>query len=775
MTSLSRRTFLSFVGASGIVGLGGMTFPLLGCVPPRIIPISKGNSDGGWSWRPLAYPVPLPCVKGCTEASSTFEVQDTLVLPEEYTWSSVISWGEVIGPENEPSRCIRFGYNCDYTALVARAGRTNEFFLVVNHEYVSARPWTHGYSEVYGTPLPELSCVKLEEGSKEVFLSFKGYVHDSEEIDLAHSPAAAKDLVAAASEIALASLCEVGVSIVHVRQRDDGTIEVVRDSKDHKRISFAARSNISPKAALLMTGAAKHFIGTPAGTACNCSGGITPWGTVLTCEENYQDIVVEEVGPEGLSDSRALVHFSGETGDAQRALPIAWMGVSEALENPPDPRTFGWVCEIFPETGALLKHSALGRFRHENVAIRGRSGEQLAAYMGDDRRGGHVWKYVSSAKIAKPTDPRNSSLFETGTLFVARFTSDFTGDWIPLTPDTPLVIPEPQHCASGHMHLPGRPDGGFASVGSSTCKMPHMSVAAYVTSIEEFTEKRFDDVTLGDLIRVPESFRGDSASYKQGVILIDAFVMANAVGGTPSARPEDLEVDERDGSIFVAFTDSTGRREGSPDTRIFPDSREESSRQYGAIYRLVEFEDRPHAKVFSWSKVVAAGEMADGGSGLACADNLLFDGHGDLWVVCDISTEVVNKSVDRRGKAAPGKKGFLGIFGNSSMFRFRREEAGFGFPEPFAMGPVECELTGPTFTPDGRALLLSVQHPGELHGCRGYSAGEVTEETRSFDLLDGAGDVVRQERTVPLGSNFPFGEIGRPPRPTVVCIRKQSA
>jgi secreted PhoX family phosphatase len=628
---------------------------------------------------------------------------------------------------------------------------------------------------VYGKTLPELKCLTSEEGSKEAFLSFGEYLHDSDQIDLARPPAEAKALAAAAREIAIASLSEVGVSIVHVRQKPNGAIEVVRDSADHKRISFAEKSNISSRAALSMTGAVKQIIPAPVGTACNCSGGVTPWGTVLTCEENYQDIVVEEVGSDGLPDYRVPVHFSGETGTAQRGLPIAWMGISEALTHPPDPRTLGWVCEVFPETGALLKHSALGRFRHENVTIRARSGEPLAAYMGDDRRGGHVWKYVSSATIANPRDLANSRLLETGTLFVARFRGDFTGDWIPLTPDTPLSTPEPQHCATGHMLLPGRPDGGFTSVGSPTCKMPHMSVSAYVTSIEDFTGKSFSTVTLGDLIRVPKSFRGDPTLYKQGAILIDAFVMANAVGGTPSARPEDLEVDERDGSIFVAFTDSTGRREGSPDTRVFPDSHEESSRQYGAIYRLVEFENGPQARRFTWSKVVAAGEVAEGGSGLACADNLLFDGHGDLWVVCDISTEVVNKSVDRLGKAAPGKKGFLGVFGNSSMFRFRREEGGFGFPEAFAMGPVECEITGPTFTPDGRALLLSIQHPGELYGCRGFVPGEPTEEARTFDLLDGEGEVRRQERTVPLGSNFPFGVKGRAPRPTVVCIRKQSS
>ena len=100
---------------------------------------------------------------------------------------------------------------------------------------------------------------------------------------------------------------------------------------------------------------------------------------------------------------------------------------------------YGWLVEIDPKHPheRAKKHTALGRFRHENIAMRAEPWHRLVAYMGDDRRGGHVWKFVSDRIVRHPGDPGNSELLERGTLYVAKFDADGSGTWIPLLLSTP--------------------------------------------------------------------------------------------------------------------------------------------------------------------------------------------------------------------------------------------------------------------------------------------------------------------------------------------------
>ena len=128
--------------------------------------------------------------------------------------------------------------------------------------------------------------------------------------------------------------------------------------------------------------------------------------------------------------------------------------------------------------------------------------------MGDDRIGGHVWKFVS-AGLYQPGRPESRALFSEGTLYAARFNEDGTGEWRPILMDTPLD-PAP----------------------STRDPKPPIRPGAQ---------------RLGD---VYESL---------GAALMDAYRAANAVGGTPSGRPEDIEVHPADGSVFIAFTASSDR------------------------------------------------------------------------------------------------------------------------------------------------------------------------------------------------------------------------
>ena len=759
--SFSRRTFLFYVGAAvGVTACG-----------PRWLPTGPdktGKPSDAWRFTPVPYPVPLPRSE-CTEGSirerfSFYTVRDQLSLPPEFTFKVLAKWGDVVGPEDSPDKQIRFGYNCDYTSLIPRKRYDGEFWLCVNHEYVSLRPWSQGYKDVYGVSLPELTVVP---GTKEIVVSGAGEpLTTVRSIDLSsvldsHS-ASYESARKAAHAISSAILEEMGVSILHARLGSSGELAVITESPFHKRITTTTYHNCGGAKPPRMSGPVSHLVTTVHGTACNCSGGYTPWGTMLTCEENFQDMVAEYVTPEGVAFPQPP--FSAEGKGEVLSLPVGWEGAGGGSKVPLDSRSYGWVTEIDPETGTLVKHSSLGRFRHENITLNVKEGAPLIAYMGDDRRGGHVWRFQSEERVSNLTDPQNTKLFEKGTLYVAKFNPDYTGKWIPLEPETKLVVPSPEYMASGEMMLPNRPEGGAVVVSAAPKGGYGVWVKSYIKKIEQFTGKSFSEVTLGDLVSVPSSYQGDPREFQRAVILMDAHRMANAVGGTPCARPEDLEYDHRDDGVFIAFTEASGSRDGSPDTRIFVDSKGDTSRQYGAIFRIY---DEPN-NAFHWQKLAASGEVADGGGGFACADNLALDGAGNLWAVCDITTQVSNVTVTREGKSAPGTKEFMGIFGNSSIFRFHRTENGIGFPECFAVGPMECELTGPTFLPDDKGLILSVQHPGEHNGA---FTGIVERRTQALSLPDG--EIVKQERDVPLGSNFPHGVQGKAPRPAVVVITRE--
>ena len=788
----SRRCFLKYVGAGAAACLPGLPLgPLARAATPTGANV-WARADGTPAWSGVPYPIPLPGDPGSSSHDATrlarYEVLDNLRLPSGYTFDVLATWGDTFGPADRPERQVRFGHNADYTGLTPIPQRPGEYYLIVNHEYVSARPWLQDHN---ASRAPADLRMSLEDLATypEGRLHVAGVTFDGPKLDLdailppheaagltdaerlqhltgrSGLPAAVFDTI---RDVCRAGLEDLGVSILHVRSARGGRFEVVKYSDQHFRFTGPTpQKPDGPKRreTLAISGPAAALMPTPGGTFSNCSGATTPWGTFLSCEENYQDYVADGITPDGRQLASAACAFGGQFGNAEHPLPFEFTGLGQGSLLDIDPRGYGWVCEVNPSSGVLTKHTALGRFRHENVALRVEAGKPLVAYMGDDRRGGHVWKFVSDAKVVDPADPENSKLFHAGTLYVARFEPDFTGRWIPLKPGTPLRRPEPQHLAMGHLHLPWRPDGGRIAVGLPASRYTEISPRRWTASIEQYAKKKYDQCRLGDLIT-----GGDPAA----VLHLDAFTFANAVGGTPCSRPEDIEVHPRDKSVYVAFTDSTGSADGSPDVRIFPDSAGKNSRQYGAIYRIVEGQGDAAATTFAWGKFISSGEAFEGGGGFACADNLVFDPDANLWMVCDISTLNHNFPINRaEAPTSPGGKNFPGVFGNNALFMIPTAGPNAGVPSCFAIGPMECELTGPTFSPDAKSLILAVQHPGELFGTRDHWASSLPSTVvRGVEIAARDGKVFTQRRTVPLGSNFPTGKAGDVPRSCVVCIRR---
>ncbi|WP_207540662.1 PhoX family protein [Sabulicella rubraurantiaca] len=166
------------------------------------------------------------------------------------------------------------------------------------------------------------------------------------------------------------------------------------------------------------------------GMLCNCGGGVTPWGTVLTCEENINVFFGGEAQDEAQREARRRYNIVAD--------PFyAWhrhVARFNLAHEPNEPNRFGWVVEVDPydPRSTPIKRTALGRFKHEGAASALTPDGRVAIYMGDDERFEYIYRFVS----ARPFDPAhpdsNRHLLDEGTLSVARFEADGTVHWLPL-------------------------------------------------------------------------------------------------------------------------------------------------------------------------------------------------------------------------------------------------------------------------------------------------------------------------------------------------------
>lgn len=461
--------------------------------------------------------------------------EDKLILPEGYSYDVVAVFDDVINQAGE-----KFGQGADYNAFFPTVANNKRGLLVTNHEYTN--PFLLG--------------------------SVDGNKLTSEQVNK--------------------NLYYQGMSVIEVYQDDnDGGAWKIDTSSDYAR-------RINGFTPFELTGPARgaaplNWATAVQGTFANCSGGVTLWKTVLSCEENYS----ETASSSGLPSTH-----------------------------------YGWVVEVDPFDGQYLKkHTALGRFNHENTAMGIAKDGRVVVYMGDDKKDACVYKFVSSGTFNPALGRANAALLEDGTLYAANLKS---GKWIALTIESLSK-----------------------ALASSSFKAPS-GVSGSADQLREKFKSQADIVT-----------------YVHEAALI--------LGGTPTDRPEDIEISPFDNTIFICHTnnDTHGNIHGHI-TRIFENGNDLGSLEF-------DFE------------IFAAGGRQ---SGFSSPDNLAFDSNGNLWVVTDISSSSQNKGVHR-------------AFMNNGLFVIPTRGSNKGEALQFASGPVECELTGPFFTPDESTLFLSVQHPGE--------------------------------------------------------------
>lgn len=221
-----------------------------------------------------------------------------------------------------------------------------------------------------------------------------------------------------------------GVSVIEIENRG-GRWEVVRPSRYARRITAQTPMRIAGPAAgheLLKT-AADPAGTTALGTINNCANGYTPWGTYLTCEENWNGYFVN----------------AGSIPDDQRRYGVTAKGFGyrwqefdsrfDAARHPHETNRFGWIVEIDPFDPASqpVKRTALGRLKHEGAALALTGDGRVVYYMGDDQQFEYIYKFVSRDAYDRTNRAANRDLLDHGTLYVARFNADGSGDWLELT------------------------------------------------------------------------------------------------------------------------------------------------------------------------------------------------------------------------------------------------------------------------------------------------------------------------------------------------------
>ena len=413
---------------------------------------------------------------------------------------------------------------------------------------------------------------------------------------------------ATADQKALA-LSGVGISVVEVAKGSDGKWAVKAGSKFNKRYSGNSNYRAGGPAAGQLSGTIKGMLN-------NCSSGRTPWGTYLTCEESTDN----------------------------------YLDPSQPEQN------YGWVVEIDPyqELAEPTKRTAMGRFDHENVAHMTDSNNRLAFYMGDDGTPGCIYKFVPNRAFNASNRAANTDLLDYGTLYVARFNADGTGEWRALV-----------HQQNGL--VPGAVDPGNVSQ-STTPPTP-----------------------------VTVNFNS------QADVLINTKAAARVAGGTVMDRPEWLTVAPDNSAIYCTLTNNSGRQvtdAANPRTRNL----------HGHIIKFKEKDNSPLAATFTWEIFLLAGDpkLSAGGANLvgdikgdtfSSPDGVRIDPQGRLWVQTDHSV--------------PGNSGLTGTtidqaFGHNAMFYVDQTSKQ---SKRFLVGPVGCEITGIAYTPDLKTFFVNIQHP----------------------------------------------------------------
>ncbi len=379
------------------------------------------------------------------------------------------------------------------------------------------------------------------------------------------------------------SIASHGVSIIEIARQPDGRWQVVQSPRARR---------ITADTPVSLAGPATVKLGVEArGTVNNCAAGRTPWGTYLTCEENFQGVFGTNATGFTPTAAQKAYGLSAEgfyyTIDQKKVPAYRWweqLTRFDLAQPDNDSERFGYVVEIDPydPQSKPVKRTALGRFRHENAELTVAPDGRVVIYMGDDEIDQFVYKFVSQDKW-DPQTRQSSSLLDKGTLYVARFHADGSGSWLELAP--------------GVNNIP-----------------------------------RKSDPT-------------DAEGFDEAEIAIRTRMAAKIAGATPMDRPEWLAVHPETKEVYVTLTNHKSRHATDP-------ANPRANNVFGHIVRWKEEQNDPTATQFRWQIFILAGNPQHPdpvhrgtaqGDYFACPDGLKFDSTGILWIQTDMSSSVMGK------------------------------------------------------------------------------------------------------------------------------------
>ncbi|WP_327007019.1 PhoX family phosphatase [Dactylosporangium sp. NBC_01737] len=553
---------------------------------------------------------------------------DGVVVPNGYDHAVVIRWGDEVVPgaprfniakQTADAQAKQFGYNNDFVAVLPLDRRGERALLVCNHEYTNEDLMFPNFPGIDGLSVEQLRTAMA-----------------------AH-----------------------GMSVVELeRVGDSGRwTPVSRGWRRYNRRVTALSTHFKvtgPAAGSdLMKTSADPSGRDVIGTLNNCAGGVTPWGTILSGEENFNQYFV---GAETAVEP-AKTRFNRYGIDTVNRYPAGsrkWDRADarfDLTKHPNEANRFGWVVEIDPFTPGSTprKHTALGRVKHEGANVIIAKSGKAVAYMGDDERFDYLYKFVSDKKFDSGKSyfarRHNLTLLESGSLYVAKlgFTSAAEID--------------------GSGKLPA--DGAFNGTGEWVALVKDGKSQVPGMSLEE--------------------------------VLVFTRLAGDAVGATKMDRPEDVEPNPKTGKIYVALTNNTAR--GPAGKAPADEANPRTNNKHGHIFEITENNGDHTGTAFTWTIPIVCGDPKDPAtyfmgydknqvSPISCPDNVAFDGAGNLWISTD-------------GNA-------LGT--NDGLFAVPLEGPEKGHLKQFLTVPYGAETCGPWIHGDNKSAFVAVQHPGEISG-----------------------------------------------------------
>ncbi len=369
---------------------------------------------------------------------------DKVIVPKGYKVQVLIPWGTPLTPDapafdplknTGADQARQVGMHHDgmhFFPIEGKSpfeGSSSEGLLVLNHEYIEPR---FMHASAVGKALDSDAVVLKDDGKR-------------------------------AAQECLKELNAHGVSVVHIRRQADGSWAPVIPSRFNRRITGLTPMEIAGPVR------GSDFVKTKyspdgthtRGTLNNCAMGVTPWNTYLTCEENWAGYFYHHVAKKDLPREQArygVRHAESKPASSRYAweradngadefvrFNVTALGADATQDYRNEANTFGWVVEIdpFDPTSTPIKRTALGRFAHEGVVFQpAQEGKPVVCYSGDDARHEYIYKYVSKGGYRAAAGKENAKLLDEGTLYVAKFNDDGTGEWLPLVfGQGPLVAP----------------------------------------------------------------------------------------------------------------------------------------------------------------------------------------------------------------------------------------------------------------------------------------------------------------------------------------------